>query len=193
MKSKKKEKSPKKTPQQNPDSFAEFWQESWVYIKTVVDALREPVLILDKDLKIQAANEAFYNLFQVKKADTEGELIYKLRTGQWNIPKLRELLEEILPQETFFRGFEVKHKFPSIGEKTIILNAQHIYSKNPKTAELFPSFIMLAMDDITGLIKMADTFTEHTNQLEQTITVRTSKLEEKVNNLEKKLNVFSKN
>lgn len=192
MKTEKKKGSVKKSSQQNSDVFAEFWEESWVYIKTVVDALREPVLILNKDLNILAANEAFYGLFQVKKVDTEGKLIYKLGNGQWNIPKLCKLLEEILPKETFFKGFEVTHTFPSIGEKTIILNAQHIYSKNPKTAELFPSLIMLAMDDITGLITMADTFTEHTNQLEQTITSRTSKLEEMVISLEKKLNVLSK-
>jgi len=192
MKTEKKEKTSKKPSPQNPDGFAEYWEESWVYIKTVVDALREPVLILNKDLKILAANEAFYNLFQVKKVDTEGKLIYKLGNGQWDIPKLRNLLEEILPKETFFKGFEVKHTFPSIGEKTIILNAQHIYSKNPKTAEIFPSLIMLVMDDITRLITMADTFTEHTNQLEQTITTRTSHLEEKIIRLEKKFNVLSK-
>jgi PAS domain-containing protein len=192
MKKEKKKESEKKYTQQKPDVFAEFWEESWVYIKTVVDALREPVLILNKDLKILAANEAFYSLFQVKKVDTEGKLIYKLGNGQWDIPNLRKLLEEILPKETFFKGFEVKHIFPCIGEKTIILNAQHIYSKNPKTAEIFPSLIMLAMDDITGLITMADTFTEHTNKLEQTITSRTSKLEEKVIILEKKFNVLSK-
>jgi PAS domain-containing protein len=192
MKKENKEKSEKNSHSKKHDIFAEFWEESWVYIKTVVDALREPVLILNKDLKIIAANEAFYSLFQVKKVDTEGKLIYKLGNGQWDIPKLRSLLEEILPKETFFKGFEVKHIFPSIGQKTIILNAQHIYSKNPKTAEIFPSLIMLAMDDITGLITMAETFTEHTNQLEQTITTRTSNLEEKVIKLEKKFNVLSK-
>ena len=76
--------------------FVEFWEESWTYIKTVVDVLREPVIILDKNFKVLAANEAFYELFQVEKSDTEGKIIYKLGNGQWDIPALRKLLENIL-------------------------------------------------------------------------------------------------
>jgi nitrogen-specific signal transduction histidine kinase len=181
-----------KTPHPGKDFFAEFWEESWVYITTVVDALREPVVILDKDLQVLAANEAFYTLFQVKKINTEGELIYKLGNGQWNIPKLRNLLEEILPEETFFKGFEVKHRFPSVGEKTIVLNAQQIYSSNPKSGDLFPKLIMLAMDDITEMITIANQFTDHTNKLEKTLSARTNKLEAKLIKLDEKINALPK-
>ena len=181
-----------KTPHPGADFFAEFWEESWVYITTVVDALREPVVMLDKDLQVLAANEAFYTLFQVKKIDTEGELIYKLGNGQWNIPKLRNLLEEILPEETFFKGFEVKHRFPSVGEKTIVLNAQQIHSSNPKSGDLFPKLIMLAMDDITEMVAIANEFTDHTNKLEKTLSARTNKLEAKLIKLDKKINALPK-
>lgn len=181
-----------KTKIRNPhaDYFVQFWEESWTYIKTVVDVLREPVLILDKDLKILAANESFYILFQVKPADTEGKKVYDLGNGQWDIPKLRNLLEDVLPKDTFFKGFEVEHEFPSIGRKTIMLNARHIYSQDPETCELFPPLIMLAMEDITSLMTMANTLAEHTNQLEKMLTDRTGVMEDKINALEKQIKKF---
>lgn len=172
------------------DFFVEFWEESWTYIKTVVDVLREPVLILDKDLRVLAANEAFYNLFQVKLADTEGELVYKLGNGQWDIPKLRKLLEEILPKDSYFKGFEVEHEFPHIGQKSIILNARHIYSKDLTSSELFPPIIMLAMEDVTDIMTIAKTLASHTGQLEKTLMQRTSTLEAKIVTLEKQIHVL---
>ena len=132
--------------------FAEFWEESWTYIKTVVDVLREPVLILDKNLCVLAANEPFYRLFQVEQKDTEGQVVYKLGNGQWDIPALRKLLEDILPKNTFFRGFEVDHEFPYIGHRTIVLNARHISSKNRAPSERLPAIIMLAMEDVTEIM-----------------------------------------
>lgn len=169
------------------DFFVEFWEESWTYIKTVVDVLREPVIILDKNFKVLAANEAFYKLFQVEQEDTEGKLIYKLGNGQWNIPKLRKLLEDILPKNTFFKGFEVEHHFPSIGQRTIILNARHIHSKDKTTSELFPPIIMIAMEDVTEIMTIASNLATYTNQLERTLTSRTKKLEVKITSLEKQI------
>src|ERR1035437_7625285 len=95
--------------------------DSWAYIKTVVDIVREPILILDEDLRVISANEPFYNTFQVTPKDTENEAIYELGDGQWDIPALRKLLENILPKDTFFRGFEVNHKFPVVGQKMMML------------------------------------------------------------------------
>ena len=83
-----------------------IWAESWTYIKTIVDTVHEPFLILNKKLCVMAANEAFYRMFQVEEKDTENKLVYKLGNGQWNIPSLKKLLEEILPKQTFFKGFE---------------------------------------------------------------------------------------
>jgi len=172
--------------------FVEFWEESWTYIKTVVDVLREPVLILDKDFKVLAANEAFYRLFQVEPKETEGKIIYKLGNGQWNIPALRKLLEDILPKNTFFKGFEVEHEFPSIGHRTIILNARHIHSRDKTTSELFPPIIMIAMEDISEIMSIASRLAQYTNQLEKTLSSRTQKLEDKIVKLEKKINGLSK-
>lgn len=174
------------------DFFVEFWEESWTYIKTVVDVLREPVLLLDKDLKVLAANEAFYSLFQVKPANTEGQIVYELGNGQWNIEALRKLLEDILPKDTFFKGFEVEHEFQFIGQKTIILNARHIHAKDPKGLDLFPSLIMLAMEDVTDIMTIAKTLARHTSQLEKTLLQRTSTLEAKIVTLEKQIHVLRK-
>jgi transcriptional regulator of aromatic amino acid metabolism len=174
------------------DFFVEFWEESWTYIKTVVDVLREPVLILDKNCKVLAANEAFYTLFQVEQKDTEGESIYTLGNGQWNIPELQKLLEDILPKNTFFKGFEVKHNFPVIGKRTIILNARHIYSKDKNSSELFPPIIMIAMEDVSEIMDIANRLAQYTNQLELALSVRTKKLEGQIAKLEKKIGSLSK-
>src|ERR1700690_2363810 len=84
-----------------------MWKESWTYIRTVVDTASDPFLILDKDLRVLAANKSFYQLFQVTAKDTEYKHINELGTGEWNIPALDALLTGILPQNTFFSGFEV--------------------------------------------------------------------------------------
>ncbi len=172
--------------------FVEFWEESWTYIKTVVDVLREPVIILDKHFKVLAANEAFYKLFQVEQKDTEGKIIYKLGNGQWDIPALRKLLEDILPKNTFFKGFEVEHDFPSIGHRTIILNARHIYSRDKTTSELFPPIIMIAMEDVSEIMTIASKLANYTNQLEKTLSSRTEVMEVKIASLEKSIRVINK-
>lgn len=174
------------------DFFAEFWEESWTYIRTVVDVLREPVLILDKNFKVLAANESFYKLFQVEQKDTEGKVIYKLGNGQWDIPALRKLLEDILPKNTFFKGFEVEHEFPSIGLRTMILNARHIHSKDKTTSELFPPIIMIAIEDVSDIMTIANRLAQYTSQLEKTLTTRTEKMETKISKLEKQINVYKK-
>jgi PAS domain-containing protein len=174
------------------DFFEQFWEESWTYIRTVVDVLREPVIILDKNFIVLAANEAFYNLFQVSQENTEGKMIYDLGNGQWDIPELRRLLEKILPENTFFKGFEVEHDFPSIGHRTIILNARHIHSIDQTTSELFPPIIMIAMEDVTQIMSIASRLTQYTNQLEKTLTTQTKQMEVKIEALEKKINAMKK-
>jgi nitrogen-specific signal transduction histidine kinase len=166
------------------DFVERFWEESWTYIKTVVDVVREPVLILDKDLRVMAANESFYRAFQVEQKDTEKKVIYELGNGQWNIPALRKLLEDILPKNTFFKGFEVTHEFPSIGRKVMILNARQIHSKE----KAFQPIILLAIEDITEMMVVAETLASHTNQLETKLTERAHNLEAHIGRLEKELN-----
>jgi transcriptional regulator with PAS, ATPase and Fis domain len=172
--------------------FTEFWEESWTYIKTVVDVLREPVIILDEHCTVLAANEAFYKLFQVETKDTEGKHIYELGNGQWDIPALRKLLQDILPKNTFFKGFEVVHDFPTIGKRTMILNARHIHSRDKTTSELFPPIIMIAMEDVSEIMSIASRLAEYTNLLEKSLTSRTQKLEVKIATLEKIIRTLTK-
>lgn len=174
------------------DFFDRLWQESWTYIKTVVDVVREPILILDKDFRVMAANEPFYRTFQVEPKDTEHKVVYELGDGQWNIPALRKLLEDILPQNTFFKGFEVTHEFPAIGHKVMILNARQIHFKDAAASAAYPSIILLAMEDVTEMMVVADTLVSHSKQLEAKFTERTEKLESHITKLEKEMNALKK-
>ncbi len=167
------------------DFFERLWEESWTYIKTVVDVVREPVLILDKDLHVMVANDPFYRTFQVEPKDTERKLVYELGNGQWDIPALRKLLEDILPKNTFFKGFEVAHEFPLIGRKVMILNARRIHFKGDAA---FPPIIMLAIEDVTEMMAIAETLAGHANQLEAKLVERTQKLEKHIGKLEEEIN-----
>ena len=174
------------------DFVDHLWEKSWTYIKTVVDVVREPVLILDKDLRVMAANESFYREFQVEPRDTEGKVVYELGNGQWSIPALRKLLEDILPKNTFFKGFEVAHDFPVIGRKVMILNARQIHFKDDDSSKMFPPIILLAMEDVTEMMVIAETLASHANHLESKFVERTQKLEDHVKKLEKVLKQIKK-
>lgn len=170
-----------------------IWEKSWTYIKTVVDVVREPVLVLDHDLRVMAANESFYRVFQVELEDTEGRVVYELGNGQWNIPDLRKLLEDILPKNTFFKGFEVTHNFPFIGHKVMILNARQIHFKEDPTAESFPPIILLAIEDITDMVMVAETLADHANSVETKFVEKTEKLETHIKELEEKITTLKEN
>lgn len=172
------------------DFVDHFWEKSWTYIKTVVDVVREPVLILDEKFRVMAANESFYQVFQVDQKDTEQQVVYELGNGQWNIPALRKLLEDILPKNTFFKGFEVTHEFPSIGHKTIILNARQIHVKEDAS---FPPIILLAMEDVTEMMGVAEMLADHTKQFEVKTGERIEKLEVYIKKLEKKVKEIDNN
>ena len=176
----------------SPDLVEHLWEKSWTYIKTVVDVVREPILILDKDLRVMAANDSFYRTFQVELKDTENKVVYQLGNGQWNIPALRKLLEDILPQNTFFKGFEVTHDFPFIGRKVMILNARQIHFKEDAVSELLPPIILLAMEDVTDMMVVAETLASHAKQIEATLTARTQKLETHIHKLEKEIDALKK-
>ena len=151
-------------------------EKSWMYIKTVVDVVRQPVLILDEDLHVRGANDSFYSLFQVDKNATEHNIVYELGNGQWNIPALKTLLEDILPKNTFFNGFEVAHTFPLIGRKVMMLNARQIHVDNDIEG-MFPAIILLAMEDVSDIMTVADKLVHHTGQFEKKMTKRTHSIE----------------
>lgn len=166
------------------DFFRRLCDQGWTYIRTVVDVVREPVLILDKDFRVRAANVPFYRTFQVDVKDTENKIVYELGNGQWDIPSLRRLLEDILPKNTFFEGFEVSHEFPVIGKKIMILNARQIHFTETPESVLFPPIILLAIEDVTEMMSIAEKLARHTNEFEDKIVQRTTLLEAHIARLE---------
>ena len=122
------------------------------YANGIINTVREPLIVLDADLKVLSASRSFYQIFKVKQEETEGKHIYDLGNGQWNIPKLRELLEEILPNTLSFDDFEVEHDFPGIGKRIMFLNARKIYREFDHT-----QLILLAMEDVTERRKLEET------------------------------------
>ena len=128
----------------NDKQTSQELQQALKFAEGIVATVREPLLVLDASLRIVWANNSFYKLFSVKPQETEGRLIYEIGNNQWDIPKLRELLQEILPRNTSFSDFEVEHDFPQIGRRTMILNARRIHDGGSKTHR-----ILLAIEDIT--------------------------------------------
>ena len=114
------------------------------YAEAIISNLHEPLLVLDKHLRIKSANSSFYKTFQVNEKDTTGKLIFDLGNRQWNIPDLRELLLNILPHKSMFENFEVTHNFPNIGERIVLLNAREIVNETGGE-----KLILLAIADIT--------------------------------------------
>ena len=108
----------------------------------IVDTVREALLVLDLDLNVRAANESFYRLFQVSHDETVGSRIYELGNRQWDIPKLRTLLEELLPESKSFRDYEVEHEFEKIGRRSMVLNARQLDHH---------ALILVAIEDVTDL------------------------------------------
>ncbi len=119
-------------------------EEARLYAENIVETVREPLLVLDADLKIISANRNFYRTFKVTPGETIGSFIYDLGNKQWDIPKLRELLEEVLPEKETFDDFEVAHNFQDIGHKIMLLNARRIIQKG-----IGSQMILLAIEDIT--------------------------------------------
>jgi two-component sensor histidine kinase len=118
--------------------------DAWALAQGIVDTVREPVLVLDKELRVITASRSFYAGFKVSPEDTKGRHLYALGDGQWNIPKLRVLLEKIIPEKGVMEGYEVEHEFPNLGRRTMCLNArQLLYEGDAKTT------ILLGMEDIT--------------------------------------------
>ena len=127
------------------------------YIRTFSDTAREPFLILNADMIVAGANESFYKNFKVKKEDTENKLIYELGSRQWDIPELRHLLEEILPEKKVFNNFEITHNFPDIGLKIMLLNARQLDDTKQ---------ILLDIEDITLKRKIQVKLADYITQIE---------------------------
>ncbi|MHB8579450.1 MAG: sensor histidine kinase [Ignavibacteriaceae bacterium] len=128
------------------------------FAENILNAVREPLLVLDKELKVIKANHSFFDFFKVTSNETIGTLIYDLGNSQWNIPKLKELLETILPEKTTFDNYEVEYNFPTIGKRIMLLNARQIERAFGKE-----KIILLAIEDITER-KLSEKLVSETNQ-----------------------------
>ena len=138
-------------------------ENSSEYSESIINTVREPLIVLDQDLRVVSASRSFYEVFKVKPEETVGQLIYDLGNKQWNIPKLRELLETILPQKATFDNYEVEHDFAAIGKRIMLLNARQIQRASGKER-----IILLAIEDITERKEIKNELGKARNELAAT-------------------------
>lgn len=187
----------------------ELLTESYNYAEAILATIHEPMIILDKDLRVKSANKSFYEKFHTKESATEGILLYELGNKQWNIPRLRKLIEEVYSKGKSFEDFEVKLQFSGIGETIMLLNAKRIVQSSHNE-----HLTLLAFHDITertlNLIKEKEkellkkniqTYKENNAALEKAVKQRTKQIEQvslalenknhELENINKKLNSFT--
>ena len=117
-----------------------------VYAESIIDTMREPMLVLDEDLRVVSTSRAFRRVFGVSRKDTEGQLVYDLGSRQWGIPRLREMLSDVVEKNAVFDGYKVEHDFPDIGHRLMLLNARRIRETGTGSGPR----ILLSMEDVTG-------------------------------------------
>jgi two-component system CheB/CheR fusion protein len=118
-------------------------RQARAYAESVVATIREPLLVLDAGLRVVSANTSFYRTFAVSAPEVERQIIYQLNQGQWDIPGLRRLLEDVLPKNSAFEDFEVEHDFPGLGRKTLVLNGRRLEQASGQ-----PGMILLAIEEV---------------------------------------------
>jgi PAS domain S-box-containing protein len=134
--------------------------EAQRFAESITDTVQESLLVLDRDLQVVSANQTFYRVFQVEPNETHGRYLYEIGNGQWDLPQLRPLLEDILPHNTSFDDFEVEHEFERIGRRTMLLNARRIHQRDQET-----EMILLAILDITIRKEQEKKIREHQQKL----------------------------
>jgi PAS domain S-box-containing protein len=133
------------------------------YIDSIMQTVREPLLVLDGKRRVISANHPFYQTFQITPGDIEGKVLYDLGNRQWDIPKLRKLLEEILPKSTVFLDFEIDHDFANLGRRIMVLNARRIFHETKRM-----QMVLLAIEDITER-KRAERELKQADELKQAV------------------------
>lgn len=134
------------------------------FAKNIIDTIREALVILDVDIRVVAANRSFYRMFDAVPKSTIGHRLYSLGNHQWDIPQLKDLLEEILPQNTVFNDYEVEHEFIHIGKRLMYLNARRIF-RETEGMEL----ILLAIEDGTERRKIEIELSRKNNELQEAL------------------------
>jgi len=123
---------------------ADLLKEARDYARSIVETVRSPLVVLDAELRVKTANPSFYQTFQVTPEETEQNLLCDLGNGQWDIPRLRHLLSEVISNNTSLNDLEINHNFSNIGDKTMLINACKIVHKSGSTQA-----ILFAIEDIT--------------------------------------------
>ncbi len=123
---------------------SQLTEQAHAFAESIVDTVREPLLVLDADLRVISVNDAFTDTFKVNRDESVGTMLYELGNGQWNIPTLHTLLDELLPQRTTIRDYEVTHTFEHIGPRVMLLNAREL-----RLVDGQQRMILLAIDDVT--------------------------------------------
>jgi two-component system CheB/CheR fusion protein len=132
------------------------------FTEAIVQTVRDPLLILDKDLRVLMANRSFYETFRVAREETEKRLVYELGNRQWDIPLLRRALEEILPRNTALENFEIEHDYEKIGPRTMILHARRISFRSTRETR-----ILLAIEDVSERKQMERRFANMVSERER--------------------------
>ncbi|MGV9004940.1 CheR family methyltransferase [Flavobacterium sp.] len=158
--------------------------ETRYYAESIVTTIREPLIVLDKTLRIKTANASFYKKFNAEENETEGKLFYEIQNHQWDDSAMRSLFEKILPEKERLTDFEIILSFPVLGERTMLMNARQIVNK--KTSE---QLILLAIEDVTerkAAEQKIKTFTEELEQkvIERTVELKNSNEELKQSNIQ---------
>jgi len=145
------------------------------FAEAVVATVREPLIVLDGHLRVRTANDAFYKIFELEKQETEGRPFYEIGNGRWNIPRLKLLLENMLPKDAALRDFEVeRHTSEGIRAKTMLLNAREIRQRDGER------MILLAIDDITELRRSTEELSRKNEDLKQFVFAASHDLMEPV-------------
>lgn len=144
-----------------------------LFAEDIVDTVHDPLLVLGSDLKIAFANNAFYQTFNTRQKETQGQYLFDLGNRQWDIPRLRELLEKLLSQEIVFKDFEVEHEFEHLGKRIMHINARRLDQK-----ENHKGFILLSISDVTEQTQMERNLVEYKTHLEELVVYRSRELAE---------------
>ncbi len=115
-------------------------KDGHILTRAIIDTIREPLIVLDEELRVITASSSFYKKFSLNRENTHSKMFYDLGEGEWNIPPLRKLLEKIIPKHTTIEGYEVKHNFPFLGLRTMLVNAREIQYENGRKKMLLSIF-----------------------------------------------------
>jgi signal transduction histidine kinase len=149
------------------------WRDTRTFADGLFETIREPLVLLDADLRMERANRAFYRTFHVTPVETEARVLSELGNGQWNIPDLRRLLEEVARGGAEIADFRVDGEFPGIGRRVMLLSARRI-SRDGDPGQK----VLLAIEDITARVGAEESTRRLAEELEQRVLARTASLEE---------------